>query len=274
MDRPRHSRRYLCGGLSVLALLVATAQAEPASEGKSAEESPRHQEWVQVSAAGERTLRTFVVYPEVNQPAHAVVVIHENRGLTPWERGLADELAAAGFIAIVPDLLSQAGPQKGGADSFESAGAAREAIHNLSTEQVMADIDGVVDYAMKLSAADKKVVVAGFCWGGGQAFRFAAHNPEIAAAMVFYGAAPNEEQMKQIRVPVYGFYGENDFRITGEVPKVKGKMKALGKDFQPVTYAGAGHGFLRAGEAVDAKPADRNARADAWKRLKDLLSKL
>lgn len=274
MDRPRRLRRCFCGGLSVTALLVAAAHAEPATEGKATEESPRHQEWVQVSAAEGRTLRTFVVYPEVNQPAHAVVVIHENRGLTPWERGLADELAAAGFIAIVPDLLSQAGPQKGGADSFESVGTAREAIHNLSTEQVMADIDGVVEYAMNLSAADKKVVVAGFCWGGGQAFRYAAHNPEIAAALVFYGAAPNEEQMKQIRVPVYGFYGENDFRITGEVPKVKGKMKALGKDYQPVTYAGAGHGFLRAGEAVDAKPADRKARADAWKRLKELLSQL
>ena len=138
----------------------------------------------------------------------------------------------------------------------------------------MADLDGVVNYATNLSATDKKVAVAGFCWGGGQAFRYAAQNPQIAAVMVFYGAAPIEEQLKQIRVPVYGFYGENDFRISGDVPKVKGKMKALGKDFQPVTYIGAGHGFMRAGEAVDAKPADRKAREDAWGRLKELLSQL
>jgi carboxymethylenebutenolidase len=249
--------------------------AAPASDGdKSADDSSRHQEWVQIPTATGRALRTFIVYPEVHKPAHAVVIVHENRGLTAWERSLADQLAAAGYVTIVPDLLSEMGPEKKASDAFESAAAAREAIHNLKPEQVAADLDAVVAYAHNVSAADKKIAVAGFCWGGGQAFRFAAHNADIKAAMVFYGAAPSDEQLKQIDVPVHGFYGENDFRITGDVPKLKIRMKTLKKPFQAVTYAGAGHGFMRAGEAADAKPADRKAREQAWTRFIELLSKL
>ena len=207
--------------------------------------SPRHQEWVNLPAANERSLRTFVVYPEVNKAVHAVVIVHENRGLTPWEQELADQVAAAGFVAVVPDLLSAMGPDKGASDSFESAATAREAIHNLKPGQILADLDEVVKYAGNLTAVDHKVAVAGFCWGGGQAFRYAAHNPQIAAALVFYGSAPADELLKQLTVPVYGFYGENDFRITGEVPKLKARLKTLDKAFQPITYAGAGHGFVR-----------------------------
>jgi carboxymethylenebutenolidase len=272
-------RRFAAFVVSVACCLVVGApggqsSARATDGGISANDSPRHQEWVRIPTAQGRALRTFVVYPEANKRVHAVVVVHENRGLTAWERSLADQLAAAGYVAIVPDLLSETGPDKGASDAFESAAAAREAIHNLTPEQVAADLDAVVEYAGNLSAADKKVAVAGFCWGGGQAFRFAAHNSDIEAVMVFYGAAPSDEQLKQIRVPVHAFYGENDLRITGDVPKLKVRMKALEKSYQAVTYAGAGHGFMRAGEAHDAKPADRTAHDEAWTRFVELLSKL
>ena len=216
----------------------------------------------------------MVAYPQDSRTAHAVIVVHEDHGLTAWECSLAVELAGAGYVAIAPDLLSEMGPNKGSTDAFDSLAATREAIYQLTADQVASDLDAVVDYANHLAAVDKKVAVAGFGWGGDQAFAYAAHNPRIAAAMVFEGAGPGEELLKRIRRPIYGFYAENDFRTSGDVPKLKQRMKELAKDFQAVTYAGAGHGFMRAGEAQDAKPADRKAREDAWARLVLLLSTL
>jgi carboxymethylenebutenolidase len=140
---------------------------------------------------------------------------------------------------------------------------------------VTADLDAVFEYAKKLPAGNGMVAVGGFCWGGGNTFRYATHNPDIAAAFVFYGQAPdNKAPYEKIEASVYGFYGGNDFRITGEVPAVEKKMKELGKTFEPVVYEGAGHGFMRQGEAADANDADRTARRDGWKRWKKLLGGL
>jgi len=261
-----------CTLATLIIAVLATTQA--AAGDKSADDSLRHQEWAHIATQSGRTLRAFVVFPQTSRPLHAVIIVHEDRGLTSWERSMADDLAAAGHVAIAPDLLSEMGPNKGSTDAFDSPAATREAIYRLTTDQLASDLDAVVDYASNLAAVDKKVAVAGFGWGGDQAFAYAAHNPDIAAVMVFYGTAPGDEFIKQIRRPVYGFYGENDVRTSGDVPKLKQRMKELSKDYQAVTYAGAGHGFMRAGEAQDAKPADRKAREAAWARLVLLLSKI
>jgi carboxymethylenebutenolidase len=117
--------------------------------------------------------------------------------------------------------------------------------------------------------------VCGFCWGGGQAFSFATHNKDIKAAYVFYGSPPTQERdMERIACPVYGFYGENDNRINATIPKAKEMMKSAGKTYEPVIYDGAGHGFMRAGEAPDANDANKKARNDAWKRWKELLKQI
>jgi protocatechuate 3,4-dioxygenase beta subunit len=126
-----------------------------------------------------------------------------------------------------------------------------------------------------LPAGNKVVAVGGFCWGGGQTFNYATHNPNIAAAFVFYGSAPRDEaDYKKIEAPVHGFYGGNDFRITGQVPDVEKRMNELGKKFEPVVYEGARHGFMRQGESPDASSADRKAREQAWERWKKLLAAL
>ena len=250
----------------------ADAQDDPAKQ--RLEKSPRHHEWVEVPAEGDRKVRSFVVYPEVDKPATALVVIHENRGLTDWVRSVADQLAEKGFVAIAPDLLSGTGPGGGGTEAFASQDDARTGISRLSPEQVTSDLDAVVKYVRGLDATNDKVAVAGFCWGGGQAFRYAAHNPDIAGAFVFYGSAPSEEELKDIKIPVYGFYGGNDFRITGQVPKVTETLKQAGKKYEPVTYEGAGHGFLRAGEEPNAEPANRTAMQRGWERWVGLLKKL
>jgi carboxymethylenebutenolidase len=206
-----------------------------------------------------------------------VIVIHENRGLTDWVRGVADQLAEAGYLALAPDLLSGTAPGGGGTAEYGSEDAARTGIGKLPQEQVTADLDAVFQHAKQLPAGNKVVAVGGFCWGGGQTFNYATHNPDIAAAFVFYGSAPRDETAyKKIDAPVYGFYGGNDFRITGQVPDVEKRMNALGKDFELVVYDGAGHGFMRQGEttADDPNNPDRKARDAAWKRWKKLLQGL
>ncbi|MCC7265084.1 MAG: dienelactone hydrolase family protein, partial [Candidatus Latescibacteria bacterium] len=193
--------------------------------------------------------------------------------LTDWVRGVADRLAEAGYIALAPDLLSGTGPGGGGTASFASQDSARQAIYRLPAPQMSADLNAAADYLTKLPAADGRVAVAGFCWGGAQAFGFAAERPGLAAAYVFYGTGPDSAAvLGRIGCPVYGFYGGNDARVNATIPISVEGMKAAGKVYEPVTYEGAGHGFLRAGEAADASPADRQARAAAWDRWLRLLA--
>jgi carboxymethylenebutenolidase len=119
------------------------------------------------------------------------------------------------------------------------------------------------------------MAVGGFCWGGTQTFRFATHNKDIKAAFVFYGSGPEKESdLARITCPVYGFYGGNDNRINATISKSTELMKQAGKTYEPLIYDGAGHGFMRAGEAPDASAENKKAREAAWQRLKDVLKKL
>lgn len=262
----------LHAALSLASTLVVDPLAAQEAAKPAAAESPRHQEWVEVSH-GERKVRCFVAFPEVAQKAPAVLVIHENKGLTEWVRSVADGLAAAGFVAIAPDLLSGAGPNGGDTSSFASVDLATKALYALAPEQVRADLDATAAYVRKLDACDGQLSVAGFCWGGSQTFTYAAHAKDLRAALVFYGGAPTDDEvLKKIECPVYGFYGENDARITATVAATGEAMKKLGRRFEPTIYAGAGHGFVRAGEAADASEANKKARAEAWKRMTELLA--
>jgi carboxymethylenebutenolidase len=246
--------------------------------------SPRHHEWVNVKA-GNRVVSCFVVYPEVKNKAMAVVVIHEIFGMSDWVQMLTDEVAEAGYIAIAPDLLSGMGPNGGGTSAFADGNAIGKAFRDLPPDQITADLNAVADYVSKLPAASGKIAVAGFCWGGTQSFRFATTRPSLAAAFVFYGTGPESaEATAAIKAPVYGFYAGNDARVGATLPKTQELMKAAAKSYDPVTYDGAGHGFMRAGEtplpadadskAREAYAGNKKARDDAWGRWKGLLKKL
>jgi len=235
------------------------------------EKSPRHREWVTVTHDG-RAVQTFVAYPESKSKTPVVLVIHEIFGMTDWVQDLADQVAAAGYIAVAPDLLSAMGPNGGRSDSFEQ-GKTMEAVSRLNPDQVTADLNAAADYGLKLPASSGKLFVAGFCWGGGQTFRFATNRPDLAAAFVFYGPPPDKDAMARIKAPVYGFYAGNDARIDATIPDTTAQMKAAGKTYDPVTYDGAGHGFMRAGEVPDANDANKKARTDAWARWKTLLGR-
>ncbi len=261
--------------------------------------SPRHQEWVKVKN-GTREVNSFIVYPEVKKKATAVVVIHEINGLTDWVQSLTDQLAEAGYIAIAPDLLSGMGPGGGGTSAFTERNAVGQTIRDLPPDQITADLNAVTGYVSKLPAANGKVAVGGFCWGGSQTFRYATDNPKVKAGFVFYGSGPeSKDDLARIKAPVYGFYAGNDARINATLPKSIEMMKELGKKYEPVTYEGAGHGFMRAGDAPEppapqpegdqaadqkateeyrkaltAYQANKKARDEAWVRWKAILAKL
>jgi carboxymethylenebutenolidase len=258
--------------LVLSAILLGALFQDPVLERLN--QSPRHHEWVQLKV-GERTLHAFVVFPEVKEKAPAVVVIHENKGLSDWARSAADQFAEAGVIAVAPDLLSGLGPNGGKTADFPGADAATQALYKLPPDQVTADLNACADYAAKLDACNGKVAAAGFCWGGGQTFRFATNRESLVAALVFYGPAPEDKAaVARIKAPVYGFYGENDARINAGIEKAAAAMKEAGKAYDPVIYKGAGHGFMRAGEAAGAKDDEKKARADAWARIREILKKL
>jgi carboxymethylenebutenolidase len=116
------------------------------------------------------------------------------------------------------------------------------------------------------------VSAAGFCWGGTQAWNLAMAMPQLTAAYVFYGTAPQDpEGFARIGAPVYGFYGGNDERVNATIPPTEQKMRDAGKRFDPVIYPGAGHAFMRSGESATANPADREAATKAWSRWLQLL---
>jgi carboxymethylenebutenolidase len=254
--------------------------------------SPRHQEWVKIKykptdAISEREVNAFIVYPEVKTKATSVLVIHEIFGMSDWVQSLTDQLAEAGYIAIAPDLLSGMGPNKGGTSDVATGGsnAIGLAIRALPPDQITADLNAVADYVVSLPSANTKLGIAGFCWGGGETFRFATNRPKMKAAFVFYGAPPmtgpqdaklvDKAALARISAPLYGFYAENDMRINATLPATIEAMKLLQKNYEPVTYAGAGHGFMRAGEDPnDKNPANRKAREDAWKRWREILAKI
>ncbi len=218
-------------------------------------------------------MQAFVVYPEVKTKATVVIMIHEIFGLSDWAKEMADELAGQGFIVIAPDLLTGFGPNGGGSSEFASQDATIKAVSGLDPAVVNADLDAAADYGKHLPAANGNIAVAGFCWGGSKSFAFAAHRKDLSAAFVFYGTSPAD--VSTITAPVYGFYAGNDARVGATVPATVEAMKAAGKSYDPVTYDGAGHGFMRAGEdPANTVPGNKTAREEGFARLVKLLHEM
>jgi carboxymethylenebutenolidase len=265
-------KRLLFPALAAALFAAAPAAAQDWAKARL-DKSPRHLEWVTVKHDG-REVGCYIAYPEVKDKATAIIVIHEIFGLSDWARSVTDEFAEAGYIAIAPDLLWGLGAKGGGTSELNSTEIGQK-IRALPADQITADLNAVADYVTKLPAANGKLAVTGYCYGGGQSFRYATNNPKLKAAFVFYGGPPAAEDMARIKCPIYGFYGGNDARISATVPKATDDMKAASKTYEPTTYDGAGHGFMRSGEDPnDKNPANKEAHDKAWVRLKEILAKL
>lgn len=222
--------------------------------------SPRHGEWVIIRTGGSDSLRAWVVYPERSTKAPVVIVVHEIFGLSSWVRGVADQLAADGFIAVAPDLLTMKNLPDG-PDSVV-APLATAAIRTLDPAWVQRQLDAVAQYGMALPAAEKKYGMVGFCWGGGVSFAHAVHAPNLGASVVYYGVSPKSEELASVRAPVLGLYGGNDARVNATIPPADSAMRALGRTYSPNMYPGAGHGFLR--QQTGMEGANMAAAKAAW----------
>jgi len=252
----------------LLALLVPAgalaAQALPPTEDGAVarlDASPRHGEWVTFDAGGGDSVRAWLVYPERSDKAPVAVVIHEIFGLTDWIRAVADQLAAEGFIAIAPDLLSGKGPNGGGSASVDRQGAIA-LVQRLEPAEVQRRLRAAAAYAMALPAARPVAASVGFCWGGGVSFAFATSWPALKGAAVFYGTPPDADAMARIAAPVAAFYGGDDARVTSTVEPTRAAMQRLGKRYEPHVYDGAGHGFMR--DQMGRNGANLKAAQDAW----------
>ena len=228
--------------------------------------SPRHGEWAMIPAngvGGADSIRAWVVFPERRDKAPVVVVIHEIFGLTPWVRGVADQLAADGFIAIAPDLLSGKRPPGYLDDKPDTA---RAIISTLRPADVQAHLTMVAHYGMALPAAQQKYGVVGYCWGGSAVWNHAIHaGTRLAAGVVYYGTSPAAARIADsVRAPILGLYGGNDARVNATIPHADSVMKAVGRPFAYQVFEGAGHGFLRQQDGQNG--ANLAAAQAAWPR--------
>jgi carboxymethylenebutenolidase len=227
--------------------------------------SPRHGEWVDVDGPGadagaKDKVRAWVSYPERSTKAPVVVVIHEIFGLTDWVRAVADQLAADGFIAIAPDLLTGHGPDGGGTPADQQGAMAL--VRGLDEKEVMRRLSFVADYATALPAATKKFGSVGYCWGGGMSFTFAGNDPDHGGAVVYYGRSADAATIEKIKAPVLGLYGGSDMRVNATIPDAEAAMQKGGKSFTKHIYDGAGHGFLRQQDGMEG--ANLKAAQGAW----------
>ncbi len=261
--------------LTVLATgttLSGQQQPLPASEETARarlNSSPRHGEWVKVQSGGD-TINAWVVYPERSDSAPVVLVIHEIYGLTDWIRSVADQLAAEGYIAIAPDILTGKGPAGGGTESVDRDGAVA-LVRALDRSEVFVRLNATAQYANSLPSAQDTLAVIGFCWGGSTSFAYAAAQANLSAAVVYYGSSPSAEALARIQAPVLALYGGDDARVNKTIPAAEKEMKRLGKSYQPKIYDGAGHGFLRAQEGRDG--ANMRASEQAWPEMIGFLRK-
>lgn len=271
MDAPAAAGQSPAAQSAPAATAVAMAPAQdpnlPPSEQEAKgrlEKSPRHGEFVDVPMPSGGPVKTWIIYPESKDRAGVVLIIHEIFGLSDWIRGVADQLAREGFIAVAPDLISGHGPGGGGTDSAGSRDEVVKLIRGVTPEEVALRLNAVRNWAIKLPSASGKSATIGFCWGGGQSFAYAAAQPALDAAVVYYGTSPDAPALAKIRAPVLGLYGGDDARVDATIPPAEAEMKKLGKTYEPHIYEGAGHGFLRA--QTERNGANLKATREAWPR--------
>ena len=247
------------GAVRNAALPAGEEQAKAALET-----SPRHGEFVDVQVPGSTPVRAWVVYPERRDKAPVVIVIHEIFGLSDWIRGIADQLAKEGFIAIAPDLITGKGPNGGGTEALQSRDDVVKRVRELKPEEVKARLDAVREYGIRLPAANGKTATVWYCWGGSTSFRYATEQPALDAAVVYYGSSPDTASLTNIHAAVLGLYGGDDARVNATIDAAEGEMRRLGKTYEKAIYEGAGHGFLRAQTGRDG--ANLKATEQAWPR--------
>jgi len=267
--RTKQILSVLSGLLFLATLLIVSAGAArqvslPASGAQANQRlatSPRQAEWVTIRV-GADSVRGWVVYPERRENAPVVVAVHDNRGMSNWIRGIADQLAADGFIAIAPDMLSML-PVPRMPDGESDPAGVSAMIGQVDQATRDRFIQAFGEWGTRLPGASEKYGIVGFCWGGSTVFAHAVAAPaSLGAVVVYYGGSPAPERLSSVQAPILGLYGEDDARINVSVPPAAAALQAAGRTFEAHTFAGAGHGFTRAQE--ERAGANRAAVEQAW----------
>jgi carboxymethylenebutenolidase len=253
--------------LAAGAMLVGAAGADAVRRAEPAT-ATTHGEWVYIKK-GPDSIRAYVAYPERKDRAAGVIVIHEIFGLTDWIRSVADQLAEDGFIAVAPDLLSGKGPGGKGTEVLANRDEAVKLVRELAADEVNGRLDAVRAHALKLPAANGRSATVGFCWGGARSFGYAAAQPALSAAVVFYGTAPELPALATVKAPVLGLYGGDDARVNATIPATEMELKKLGRTYEVHVFEAAGHGFLRAQDGREG--ANLRATQKAWPRVVSFL---
>jgi carboxymethylenebutenolidase len=235
--------------------------------------SPRHGEWVDIKASnGGVPVKSFVVYPERKDKAPVVIVIQEIFGLTDWIRGVADQLAKEGFIAIAPDFMSGLGPNGGGSPELGEQGST-QVIGKLTPDDRVRILNDVRAYATTIPSANGKLATIGFCWGGGTSFLYALKQPALNAAVSYYGPMPDDLDYSNAKAPILGLYGGLDNRVNSGIDKAKTELAKRNVVYDPHIFEGAGHGFLRGQGGNPNQPGNMKATEQAWSLTLEFLRK-
>ena len=269
-----NARRVWIPGVAVAVLAVAanaaadrqsvqdpTLPASGATANDRLAASPRQAEWV-VVRTGADSVRAWVVYPERRENAPVVVAVHDNQGMSNWIRAVADQLAAEGFIAIAPDLLTMLDVARH-PDGESVRDSVRTKIGQVDQATRDRFIQAVGEWGTRLDGASSKYGVVGFCWGGSTVFAHAVAAPEsLGAVVVYYGGSPATERLASVRAPILGLYAGDDARVNQTVPAADSALDAMGRTFEAHYFEGAGHGFTRSQEGRDG--ANLAAVKRAW----------
>ena len=251
----------LAGGTAAATAALAMLRADPAAAALvAADDSRIHTEDVTIRA-GDPPLRGYLVRPaNVAGKLPSVLVVHENRGLNPHIQDIARRLATDGFMALALDFLSPIG----GTPSDEDK--ARDMIGTLDAGKVVTDATAAVAWLKARPDGNGKVGIVGFCWGGGVVGRVAAADPELDAAVVFYGQAPATETVANIKAPLLLNYAGLDQRINAGIPAFEAALKEHGKTYTLYMYEGANHAF---NNDTSAERYNEAAAKLAWQRTVD-----
>lgn len=262
--------------------------------------------WVEHARDGQVMNAYFVMPPRVSHPLPAVIVIQEIWGPDAHIQEVADRLAMAGYAALAPDLYSRGGrPDTLSPERIEAVKAfmntvpptawgdrsvLQEHLNRLpgdegtkvgatigvlfgprDTEGMLEDLLSWIGWLHDApETREMPVASTGYCMGGALSFALATRAPSLRAALCYYGTAPAPDAMAHIACPVYGFYGETDTRITGQVPEVEEAMQSHHKHYEPHVYKGAGHAFFN-----DSRSSyNVDAARDAWARTLEIFNRV
>jgi carboxymethylenebutenolidase len=241
-------------------------------------------EMIEIAASGQADKLSAYLARPASQPKGAVIVIHEVWGLDAHIKSVADRVAAAGYLALAPSLLTIG--EIGGYTPAELAQALfdperRSTIQPLLRKlmapmqapgfgaQTTARVQACFNYLYDRPEANRKVAVTGFCFGGSYSFTLAAVEPRLKLALPFYGHADQSaEELAKIACPVRAFYGEQDERLMTALPDLKQRMQQAKVDFQATVYPDCGHAFFN-----DSNPYayNKTAATEAWQQVLKLL---